>query len=66
MTKILSKREVSEAYGWSVFTLNDWRQKGTGPRSFRIGGRVAYKVEDIERWIEDQYNDDNPNGQRAS
>ena len=55
MTKILSKRDVSEAYGWPIATLNDWRHKGKGPRSFLIGGRVAYKAEDVEQWIEEQY-----------
>jgi predicted DNA-binding transcriptional regulator AlpA len=55
MTKILSKRDVSEAYGWPIATLNDWRHKGKGPRSFMIGGRVAYKLEDVEAWIEQQY-----------
>jgi predicted DNA-binding transcriptional regulator AlpA len=58
MTKILSKRDVSEAYGWPIATLNDWRHKGKGPRSFMIGGRVAYKLEDIEQWIEAQYRAD--------
>jgi predicted DNA-binding transcriptional regulator AlpA len=55
MTKILSKRDVSEAYGWPIATLNDWRHKGKGPRSFLLSGRVAYKLEDIEQWIEQQY-----------
>jgi predicted DNA-binding transcriptional regulator AlpA len=67
MTKILDKQGVSEAYGWSIWTLNAWRREGRGPRSFRLGGtgRVVYKVEDIESWIEQSYNDD-ADGQRAS
>jgi predicted DNA-binding transcriptional regulator AlpA len=65
MTKILSKRDVSEAYGWPIATLNDWRHTGKGPRSFMIGGRVAYKLEDIERWIEEQYRADDTAVQRV-
>jgi len=56
MTKILYKRDISEAYRIPIATLNDWRHKRTGPRSFLIGGRVAYKLEDVEAWIEAQYN----------
>ena len=45
-------------------TLRYWRHIGYGPRSFKIGGRVVYKLEDIERWLEQAYNDDTA-GQRA-
>jgi predicted DNA-binding transcriptional regulator AlpA len=65
MTKILSNRDVSEAYGWPIATLNDWRHKGKGPRSFMIGGRVAYKLEDVEAWIEEQYRADDTAVQRV-
>jgi hypothetical protein len=30
-----------------------------------IGGRVAYKLEDIERWIEEQYRADDTAVQRV-
>jgi predicted DNA-binding transcriptional regulator AlpA len=49
------KRQLSETYGWPMATLSDWRHKGIGPRSFLLGGRVAYKLEDVEQWIEQQY-----------
>ena len=29
-------------------TLERWRWLGTGPRYHKIGGRVVYKLEDIE------------------
>ena len=36
-------------------TLRYWRHVGYGPKSFKLGGRVAYKLEDVEQWIESQY-----------
>ena len=33
-------------------TLDDWRQKRTGPPSVKIGGRIFYRRSSIQRWIE--------------
>lgn len=33
-------------------TLDDWRQKRTGPPSVKVGGRVFYRLTSILRWIE--------------
>jgi hypothetical protein len=40
------------AQRWSVSprTLERWRWIGTGPRFLKIGGRVVYRVEDIEAY----------------
>jgi hypothetical protein len=37
-----------------VGTLRQWRHRGIGPRSFRVGGRVAYRVVDVEAWLAEQ------------
>jgi hypothetical protein len=31
-------------------TLANWRSQSTGPTYMKIGGRVAYKVEDVVAW----------------
>ena len=31
-------------------TLEQWRWKGVGPRYLKIGGRVLYRLEDIEEY----------------
>jgi excisionase family DNA binding protein len=41
-----------------VATLRYWRHLGTGPRSFRIGRRVLYRLSDLEGWIKQQQDDD--------
>lgn len=31
-------------------TLANWRTSGCGPRYVKIGGRVMYRITDIEAW----------------
>ena len=33
-------------------TLEFWRQTGQGPRYFKIGRLVKYRVEDVDAWLE--------------
>ena len=55
MSDLLNIAEVCELTGVPVATLRYWRHTGTGPRSFRIGKRIAYKREDVETWLAKQY-----------
>jgi len=32
-------------------TLRNWRSQGKGPRFFKIGRKVIYRPEDIERFL---------------
>jgi predicted DNA-binding transcriptional regulator AlpA len=56
MPPIISQPDLAEKLNRSLSTLRYWRHIGDGPKSFKLGGRVVYKVEDVERWIEEQYN----------
>jgi predicted DNA-binding transcriptional regulator AlpA len=56
VSEILLIEEVSELLRTPSATLRYWRHIGKGPRSFKIGARVAYKRTDVEQWIEEQYN----------
>jgi predicted DNA-binding transcriptional regulator AlpA len=58
MTKLLYQEEVAELLRRPCTTLRYWRVTGDGPKSFKLGGRVVYKLEDVEQWIEAQYNAD--------
>lgn len=56
MGELLTLDEVSDQTRIPVATLRYWRSVGgTGPKSFRLGGRVIYKQSDVEQWIESQY-----------
>ena len=65
MPEFITQPDLAQKLGRSLSTLRYWRHIGDGPKSFKLGGRVVYKVEDVEQWIEAQYNDE-PTGQRAS
>jgi predicted DNA-binding transcriptional regulator AlpA len=55
MGEILLLEEASELSRIPVPTLRYYRHTGQGPRSFKLGNRVAYKRADVEEWIEQQY-----------
>jgi hypothetical protein len=41
---------LSERWSLSPRTLERWRWTGKGPRFLKLGGRVLYRLEDIEAW----------------
>lgn len=51
MAKYLTTDEVAELCRTSAETCRYWRHVGKGPKSFKIGRRVLYAVEDVERFI---------------
>jgi excisionase family DNA binding protein len=51
MTKYLTTSEVAEALRTPVETVRYWRHVGKGPKSFKVGRRVLYAVEDVEAFI---------------
>jgi excisionase family DNA binding protein len=46
--------EVSYFLGVPIATLYQWRHKGIGPKSRRIGRHVRYKSDDVRAWFEEQ------------
>lgn len=55
-TKFLNQTEVSRRWKMSERTLEAWRWRRKGPRFLRIGGRVRYRLEDIESFEAAQLN----------
>jgi predicted DNA-binding transcriptional regulator AlpA len=55
MERLMSIAETSGRTTVPVPTLRFYRHKGTGPKSFKLGGRVVYKEGDVEAWIQEQY-----------
>ena len=51
---LLTTAQVSALTGLSPATLRYWRHANEGPASFRLGKRVLYRREAVERWIEAQ------------
>ena len=52
--ELLTISEVAAIAGAPIATLRYWRHLGTGPRSFRLGRRVVYRVGDLRAWTDTQ------------
>ena len=50
----LSQHELARRLRLSVRTLERWRWTGQGPHFLKVGNRIAYRVEDVERWEADR------------
>ncbi|MFC3205621.1 helix-turn-helix transcriptional regulator [Aquamicrobium soli] len=46
----LNQVELSRRWKLSPRTLERWRWLGQGPRYLKVGGRVVYRLEDIEAY----------------
>jgi hypothetical protein len=55
--KHLNQVELSRRWRLSPRTLERWRWLGEGPRFLKIGGRVVYRLEDIEAYEAEQMRD---------
>lgn len=47
-TRHLNQIDLSRRWGISHRTLERWRYLGEGPAFLKIGGRVLYRLEDVE------------------
>lgn len=54
MHRLVSVEEVSAYLGVPATTLYQWRHKGLGPASMRIGRYVRYRPRDVLDWCEAQ------------
>jgi predicted DNA-binding transcriptional regulator AlpA len=52
--ELLTLAEVAAVLRTPVATLRYWRHLGVGPDGFRLGRRVVYRREDIDRWLATQ------------
>ena len=46
--------ELSRRWRLSPRTLERWRFQGTGPQYLKVGGRVVYRLEDVEAYEAEQ------------
>ena len=53
---ILTMPEVAELTRTPIDTLRWWRQRGTGPISFKVGRRVMYDEDDVLAWLDARRN----------
>lgn len=53
--EMLTTGDVSAITKIPVKTLADWRQRGQGPRSFKLGELVRYLRRDVDEWLAERY-----------
>lgn len=49
----LNQKELAERWTISHRTLERWRWAGEGPAYMKIGGRVVYRIADVEAFERD-------------
>ncbi|MGW5818266.1 helix-turn-helix transcriptional regulator [Streptomyces noursei] len=47
----LNLTKAAEYLGISPNTLYVWRHRRQGPPSFRMGGRVMYRISTLDEWV---------------
>ena len=60
----LTQVQVADRWQISVRTLERWRWLGQAPRFLKIGGRVAYRLEDIEAFEAEQLREITPRARK--
>ncbi len=53
-TKHLNQIDLAARWNISHRTLQRWRRTGEGPRFVKLGGRVVYRLEDVEEYEREQ------------
>ena len=51
MSQNLITAEVAELVRAPIETVRYWQHVGKGPKSFKVGRRVLYAIEDVDAWI---------------
>ena len=53
MEPLMTADELAEYLGVPRTTLHNWRQRGIGPASIKLGRHIRYKVSDVETYVND-------------
>lgn len=48
---LVKPQEVADFLGMPVATIHNWRARGIGPRAYRIGKHVRYRLSEVEAWV---------------
>jgi len=54
-TEWLTVEQFAAEYGFSPASIRQWRYRGTGPASVRLGARIRYRRTDIDAWIAERF-----------
>ena len=54
ISPLLGPADLAEYLGLPLGTVYQWRATGKGPRGFRVGKFVRYRLADVEAWEQEQ------------
>ncbi|MFC6632422.1 helix-turn-helix transcriptional regulator [Microbulbifer taiwanensis] len=52
--RFLDTKQAAQYLSLSAVWLNELRIKGGGPKFYKLGRAVRYKVEDLDAWVEER------------
>jgi excisionase family DNA binding protein len=52
--RLLGPEEVAAFLGVPLRTIYRWRSRHEGPRGYRVGRHVRYRLDDVELWLADR------------
>lgn len=53
ITRHINQFHLAKRWGVAQKTLENWRSLGQGPAYLKLGGRIMYRMADIERFESD-------------
>ena len=57
LERLLRPDEVAAILGVPLRTIYRWRSHHEGPRGYRVGRHVRYRVDDVEQWLDARRDD---------
>lgn len=52
--RLLRPDELASLLRIPLATIYRWRSRGDGPPGIRVGRHVRYRLEDVDRWLDEQ------------
>ena len=49
--KAAGAEEIASMYSIAAGTLGNWRSRGEGPRFYRVGRKILYRIKDVESFL---------------
>lgn len=62
---VLTTSELAAHLGVPVQTIHDLRHTGRGPRGFRVGRELRYRLSEIQTWLAELENHDESGHERV-
>jgi excisionase family DNA binding protein len=66
LERLLSAQELADYLDVPLKTIYAWRYRGQGPRGFRVGRHVRFRLTDVQLWVSDQLENDALGGTHGS